>query len=55
MDRGRFIGERTPRNIKLEFSQVRVLEITQNEVLPGLEDQVSALPRVNRVDLSTEV
>ena len=51
IDRGRLVAEGTPTDIKREFSQIREMEITLNEVLPGLEDQVSALPGANRIDL----
>ena len=54
IDRGRLVVEGTPAEVRREFSNIRVLEVTLNEPLPGLQDQVSALPGVKRVNLSMD-
>ncbi len=54
IDRGRLVALGTPNEIKREFSNVRVLEVTLREAKAGLSAQMEAVPGVERVDVSMD-
>ncbi len=54
IDRGRLVALGTPREIRREFSNVRVLEVTLREARGGLAAQVEAVEGVERVEVSMD-
>ena len=54
IDRGRLVALGTPSEIKREFSNVRVLEVTLRDARVGLSSHVETISGVERVDVSMD-